>query len=335
MTAMRAPARIAIAAMISLGCGAAALASDDELSRAKELYLSAAYEDALTVLDGLKGDTATDLTEAAEYRVFCLLALQRSTEAEKAIETIVTLKPFYQPSEAQASPRIRSVFHDVRLRVLPTIVQRAYADAKTAFEGKDPRAAVMFERVLQLLDDPDVKALPGLADLRTVATGFRDLSKEMGSPAGPDPAARVADTAKAKAGPAGTTAASPERPAAPASAASRLSAASPAPAPVRASTPTKAAIESPVVPPEPLSQQLPRWTPSRPSEQRQEFKGTLDVTIDEDGRVAAATISKSINPTYDAELLRAARLWRFKPATQDGKPVRYMKVIEIVLRPTN
>ena len=41
----------------------------------------------------------------------------------------------------------------------------------------DPGAAAMFERLLMLLDDPDVKKLPALADLRTVAEGFRDLSR--------------------------------------------------------------------------------------------------------------------------------------------------------------
>jgi protein TonB len=112
--------------------------------------------------------------------------------------------------------------------------------------------------------------------------------------------------------------------------ATAASATSPPPSP-----PAAPAVSAPIVPPVAVSQQLPRWVPSHPAEQKQEFKGTIDVTIDEEGRVVAATISKSINPSYDAELLRAARSWKFKPATQDGKPVRYVKVIEVFLRPTN
>jgi outer membrane biosynthesis protein TonB len=32
---------------------------------------------------------------------------------------------------------------------------------------------------------------------------------------------------------------------------------------------------------------------------------------------------------YDAQLLKAARDWRYQPATLDGKPVRYRKMIQI------
>jgi len=36
---------------------------------------------------------------------------------------------------------------------------------------------------------------------------------------------------------------------------------------------------------------------------------------------------------YDALLISATRLWKYEPAKLDGKPVRYAKIIQIVLNP--
>ena len=46
------------------------------------------------------------------------------------------------------------MFKDIRQSLLPGIVQREYAAAKTAFDQQDPESADQFERVLKLLDDP-------------------------------------------------------------------------------------------------------------------------------------------------------------------------------------
>jgi TonB family protein len=62
--------------------------------------------------------------------------------------------------------------------------------------------------------------------------------------------------------------------------------------------------------------------------------GTLEVVIDETGRVLSAVLPQSIHPQYDGNLLSAARGWRFKPAMRNGLPVPYLKVIEIRLRRT-
>jgi protein TonB len=286
-----------------------AFASDDRLTRAKDLYLSAAYEDALTLLDGMTSDgVSPEGTEAAEYRVFCLLALQRSADAHKAIEAVVAADPFYVPSEGQASPRIRTIFREVRQGLLPVIVQRSYSEAKTAFDRKDPQTLAMFERLLTLLDDPDLKDMAVFTDLRMVATGFRDLSRAMASPR--------------------------QEPAAETRADSQASSLSTGAAMQAINSNVPSPVDAPLVPPVVVFQQLPRWTPARVQDRAREFNGTLEIMIDEEGKVVAATISKSIHPIYDQELLRAARTWKFKPATKGGKPTRYLKVIDIQLRPT-
>jgi TonB family protein len=320
MTAARTSQCLAFVLMTWMPFQSTSSASGDELARAKDLYLSAAYDEALAVLDRLQGEPAGEsTTEVAQYRVFCLLALERRDEAKKAIEAIVNADPFYRPSEAQTSPRIRGVFQDIRRSLLPAVVQRTYADAKAAFDRKEPQAAGQFDKVIALLDDPDLQGSPALADLRTVVTAFRDLSKAMASPP-PAPAAPP----PAAAAPAGSTTAAGRGDApAPASSASTPRAGS---APARDGDPG-------VVAPVTVSQVLPRWSPLNGLERTREYSGTIEVTIDEQGNVIAAAIRETVNARYDVELLRVARTWKYKPAMKDGAPVRYAKLVEVQLRP--
>src|ERR1700726_4524651 len=92
----------------------AASGSDDTLGRAKSLYAAAAYDEALAVLDELQNvEPAEDSTSIAEYKVFCLLALDRRDEARQNIDGILHHNPLYLPSADQASPRMQSIFRDV------------------------------------------------------------------------------------------------------------------------------------------------------------------------------------------------------------------------------
>jgi len=300
MSATRICRSAALAVACTLLAAASLGASDDGLAHAKELYRSAAYEDALAVLDGLSRTASTDATEVAEYRLFCLVALDRSADARKAVESIVTANPFYQPSDAQASPRILTVFRDVRRSLLPSIVQLSYADAKASFDRKDPETSSRFDRLLTLLDDPDLQSVPAIADLRTVATGFRDLSRATT----PAPPAAAAPAARSNA------------------------------VLIDSTQPQTAGADVAVTQPVALVQSLPPWKPLRGSISPafREFTGTLDLKIDEHGEVVSARIVKSIHPTYDAELVKAARTWRFKPATRNGVPVPSGKTIDVRLK---
>jgi TonB family protein len=278
---------------------AASAASDAALERAKDLYLSAAYEDALAALGSVRTDVSvSEAVEVAEYRVFCLLALSRRAEADAIIQRMVEADPWYQLSEAQASPRIRAVFRDVRRNVLPAVVQVVYADAKSAFDRKDPQATAKFTRLIALLDDPDLAGQATSADLRTLATGFRDLSAAM-APAPPLPAAGLASTS----GPQALVASLPD-----------------------------AGEDIRVIPPEALSQPVPPWQPVNRTD-RGPFTGTLQLQIDERGTVVDATLVTRVHPSYDNQLLKMARTWRFKPATRNGLPIPYVKVLTITLQP--
>ena len=172
---------------------AASAFAQDSLASARDLYASAAYEDALAVLNRLHTteQRPADGRIIEQYRAFCLLALGRGTEAEHAIEAVVSAEPTYHPSNADVSPRVRTAFSDVRRRMLPSIIQQSYAEAKATFDRREfPSAADTFGKVLDALADPDVGAAakqPPLSDLHTLAVGFHDLAVQASAPPPPAP----------------------------------------------------------------------------------------------------------------------------------------------------
>jgi hypothetical protein len=288
-----------VATMCLAGPAAAAQSDTNPLAAARDLYASARYDEALAVLNGLKPnepDTAVDRKSIEQYRSLCLLALGRGSEAETAIAAVITADPMYQPSEAEASPRVRSAFTEVRQRLLPEIASARYAGAKGAFDRKEYAAAEkQFRAVVALLDDPDMSGK--LPDLRVLATGFLELAAAAAAPP-PPPAPKP----------------EPVAPAPP-----------PAPAPPRVYTSDDPGVTSPVA----LRQELPR-VPT-PIAQQVRARGLLEILIDEQGRVVSMAIRLSLHPLYDTLLLAAARDWRYRPATWEGKPVKFRKLIQVSL----
>src|SRR3954463_8964059 len=107
------------------------------LANARDLYASARYDEALAVLIGLPmGVESTERKTIQQYRSLCLLALGRGSEAESAIAAVVTVDPLFVPGEADASPRVRTAFSDVRQRLLPQIASAHYTLAKAAYDRK-------------------------------------------------------------------------------------------------------------------------------------------------------------------------------------------------------
>ena len=275
--------------------------AQNSVATARDLYASAAYDEALAVLNHLdvSGSQPTERLAVNQYRAFCLLALRRTDEAEKAIEAVVTDEPLYHPAGADASPRLITAFTTVRQRVLPSIVQAKYTHAKAAFDRQEWATAVAeFDQVLKVLGDADLTdalARPPLSDLRTLASGFRDLSVK----AIPPPAVAVAPA--------------------------------PAPPPLPVAVPNKiyALGEPGLVPPVIVRQDVPAF----PHGALSGGQGVLDVTINEEGTVDSAVMRIPINPRYDSLLINAARAWRFKPAMVSGTPVKFRKLITISIKP--
>ena len=59
----------------------------------------------------------------------------------------------------------------------------------------------------------------------------------------------------------------------------------------------------------------------------------LDILIDETGHVERAEVRRSVNRLYEAQLVAATRGWRYTPATQGGRPVKYVRTLEVTLSP--
>jgi TonB family protein len=282
------------------GCLAApALAQDngvaDPLGTARELYASARYDEALAVLNEIR---SADRRAVEQYRSLCLLALGRTPEAEAAIAALITADPSYQPSELELSPRVRTVFTEVRQRLLPEIATSRYTAAKATYDRKEWKAAEQqFRQVLSLLDHPDMGGR--MSDLRTLASGFMDLAIAAAAPP-PEP--------------------EKVEPPAPA-----------APPPPSAPDPQKiySAQDAGVVAPVAVRQQVPSVPTNITAQVRPQ--GRVEVVIDMDGRVTLVTIRQPMHPFYDQLVLSAAREWRYRPATFNGVPVKYRKTIGITV----
>src|SRR5262249_2247596 len=99
-----------------LAAAALALAAAaDSLGDAKELYASAAYEEALAALTRVDENSPPEtVKEAREYRAFCLFALGRTEEAEKVAEALIQTDPLLRLADRDRSPRIEAMFTGVR-----------------------------------------------------------------------------------------------------------------------------------------------------------------------------------------------------------------------------
>ena len=108
-------------------------------------------------------------------------------EAAQAVESVLTLQPEYRPNSADASPRIQTLFSQVRRRMGPALVKRMYQQGRSAMERKDRDEAVaQFEAMLRIANDDDVRNEASMSELRELGAGFLELSKAL--PAKPKPA---------------------------------------------------------------------------------------------------------------------------------------------------
>src|SRR5918999_874787 len=130
---------------------AAVAAAQDSVQTVRDLYASAAYEEALAAVGRLPSDTLQH--EVEQYRVFSLTALGRTDEAQKAMEALIQADPAYVLDPAETPPRVQEAFTRVQQRLLPVVTKQLYLDARAALDRKDRDDAVKkFEKLLRIID---------------------------------------------------------------------------------------------------------------------------------------------------------------------------------------
>jgi hypothetical protein len=297
---------------VSIGCllmvtAATARVPDDSLADVERLYASAAFEDALAALGRVSGQV--DANQVDEYRALCFLGLNRTQDAEEAVERLVMRhrSPTYDLDSRP--PKFVTLYRAVKTRTLPAAAMALYGSATASFEGGQIlSAAAQFKELLVLLSDPEEAGR--LGDMRVLAAGFSRLIEqrlaEVDPPAPPPSPAR--NTLQARYLAPNSSRVTPQG--------SRV---------------VYEAEDLDVIPPMLIDQRMPAWIPPNPVFAYRMFHGTLEVVVGEDGAVESRTMSEPAFPSYDQELLDAARRWKYTPATKDGRAVKYRKVIAVTL----
>jgi TonB family protein len=309
---------------------ATAGAAQESLTTAKDLYASAAYEDALSTLTRLHdsaGTAASIAVQIDQYRAFCLFALGRTAEAQSVAEALISKDPLLQLDDGGASPRIVAMFADVRKRLLPGLTRDEYRTARASLDRKDFTSAesqlTMTRRMLeeaQRIGSSD----EAIGDFRVLVDGFLELTRLAAEARATDPRSQA---------PAGPSAASPS---AASPSAAGPSPAAPAHAALAPNTPARPlqvydSSATDVVAPVVLHQAMPAIPPNVSSVLSAIHKsGVLDVTIDQQGNVERVVMRERVHPIFDTLVLDAARNWKYRPAMKDGVAVRYLKTIAIV-----
>jgi TonB family protein len=300
---------IVVTGIASSGIAATRAAAQDPLGAAKDLYASAAYEEALSALANAREHGAPEvLHQVDQYRAFCLLALGRNPEAESAAESAIQEDPLAPLDPRDTSPRIEAMFKLVRKRLLPGLIRDAYRSARAASEKGDLAAGVPQLRQVRTMLDA-AKALDAwdetLGDIGVLVDGFLDLS-------------RITAERRLVAEP------SNPAPAAPAS----------VPVPDREEGKTEprtySALDTGVTSPVTLRQEMPIVPRDLAFTMRTGKKsGILEITINETGAVEDAFMREPVNAVFDALVLQAARSWQYRPARKAGTPVRYVRRIRV------
>ena len=160
---------------------AGSVRAQDPLSAAKELYASAAYDEALAALERLKAGASPALTiEIDQYRAFCLFALGRTAEAEAVAEGVIRANPLVDLRRGHVARASWRLFTDLQKRMLPGLIRDRYRTARASMEEADTAATTTeLELVQRMLAQGEERGAwdEALADMSVLVEGFLDLSR--------------------------------------------------------------------------------------------------------------------------------------------------------------
>jgi TonB family protein len=276
--------------------------AQESIQAAQTLYASASYDEALALLDRLQVEQLPpeDIRSVQQNRALCLLALGRSQDAEIAIAAVVNADPRYRPDESTTSPRVRTAFREVRVRLLPGIIKTRYNAARGLYdEQRWSEAVPALQEVQSLVTDHDLTddQRKDVAEYKVLTEGFLKLAEAAATP--PPPPAPASD-----------------------------------PPPVAPPSTVDFdrvfdATDSTVTPPVTIRQEMPRWIKGALALRR---PGAVEITVSKSGVVERATIVQSMVSSYDRQVLDATKNWRYQPAQLDGRAVRFKKQIRITFQ---
>jgi ketosteroid isomerase-like protein len=190
--------------LIAIGLALPALASQgsasgasESLARARELYRSAHYEQALEALAAV--DAPADLDQADLYRALCFLALGRVPDVRRTLETLLARNPAFEATGEEIPPRMSGLLDDTRREILPDVLRGRFTDARGAYDrGDHADASARFTALLEVLQglrQPLANHAPLVADLQTLTEAYLSLIRSAaagaprGGPAPPSPQA--------------------------------------------------------------------------------------------------------------------------------------------------
>ena len=303
-------ALVFVAALLIAGPAAA----QDALTAAKDLYASAAYEDALVALSRVKESAPELAQQADQYRAFSLFALGRTSEAESVMEGVIRKDPFAMPDSRDASPRINDMFSQVRKRLLPDMIRDEYKSTRATIDkGQLPAAVPSLNKVKRMLDQARSLGVMDqtLNDLDVLVGGFLDLAKSTAELASAEAAAKAPALAPVVVPPPAAAAASPTR-------------ADGGPKGPRIYSVADKDVVAPVT--------IRQSTPTIPYSVARTMvgqSGVLEIVINEKGDVEGALMREPVNNVFDAAVLMAAKTWKYRPAMKEGQAVKYMKRVGV------
>jgi hypothetical protein len=154
------------------------------IDRARTLYLSANYEEALGILSGPRSAGSTEAADT--YVALCLVGLNRMTEAEQVFERLLARNSNFQLTDA--SPRVLSMVDGIRHRVLLQNLEARYAQARADYDaGRRKDAGAEFDQVVAASNNSALAADPRVDDLRRLATEYRHLAGLSSAAKAPQP----------------------------------------------------------------------------------------------------------------------------------------------------
>ena len=225
----------------------------------------------------------------------------------------------YHATFKEEAPNVTSIatmLKDVRRRVMASVARALYTRGKSSYDKKQfAEASGQLKELLAVLNDPDLEGQSaGTDDLKQLAEGFIRLAE-----------IETTLAARAAAPPPPPPAPAPEAPA-------------PKPPDPTAATVTKIVVYSAsdtlVAPPVEIERRMPPWVPPPViARSNAEYRGELEVVVNEIGAVESASMTRTTVPSYDLTLLDSARRWRFRPATLNGQAVKYRLTYNVALTP--